>query len=80
LRITPKAQVTIPVKIREQLDLLPGCEVDLEVVDNALKVRRARARQKRPSAGRTAAGQGQRAHEHGRDPGPHAGTPVIGVE
>ncbi len=47
MRITPKGQVTIPVEIREKLGLLPRCEVEFEVVGNAVRIRRARARSKR---------------------------------
>jgi AbrB family looped-hinge helix DNA binding protein len=52
LRITPKGQVTIPVEIREKLGLLPRCEVEFEVVGNAVRIRRARTRTK-PSRGRS---------------------------
>ena len=47
MRITPKGQVTIPVEIREKLGLLPSCEVEFEVVGNAVRIRRARARARR---------------------------------
>lgn len=47
MRITPKGQVTIPVEIREKLGLLPRCEVEFEVVGNAVRIRRARSRTKR---------------------------------
>lgn len=46
MRMTPKGQVTIPVEIREKLGLLPRCEVEFEVVGNAVRIRRARARPK----------------------------------
>jgi AbrB family looped-hinge helix DNA binding protein len=47
MRITPKGQVTIPVEIRDRLGLLPRCEVEFEVVGNAVRIRRARARARR---------------------------------
>ncbi len=46
MRITSKGQVTIPVEIREKLGLLPRCEVELEVVGNAVRIRRAEGRRK----------------------------------
>jgi AbrB family looped-hinge helix DNA binding protein len=44
MRITSKGQVTIPVEIREKLGLLPHHEVEFEVVGNAVRIRKARAR------------------------------------
>ncbi len=52
MRITPKGQVTIPVEIRERLGLLPHCEVEFEVVGNAVRIRRART-QKKGARGRS---------------------------
>lgn len=52
MRITPKGQVTIPIEIREKLGLLPRCEVEFEVIGNAVRIRRARTRTKR-SRGRS---------------------------
>lgn len=46
MRITSKGQVTIPVDIRERLGLLPRCEVEFEVVGNAVRIRRAVGRRK----------------------------------
>ncbi|MCC6847539.1 MAG: AbrB/MazE/SpoVT family DNA-binding domain-containing protein [Deltaproteobacteria bacterium] len=47
MRITSKGQVTIPVEIRERLGLLPDCEVEFVVEGKAVRIRRARRRQKR---------------------------------
>lgn len=41
MRITSKGQVTIPQDIRERIGLLPGTEVEFEVVGNAAKIRKA---------------------------------------
>jgi len=40
MRLTSKGQVTIPQEIREQLGLLPYVEVDFEVVDDGVVIRR----------------------------------------
>jgi AbrB family looped-hinge helix DNA binding protein len=40
MRVGSKGEVTIPVEIREQLGLLPLCEVELEVVGDAVQIRR----------------------------------------
>ena len=50
MKVTTKGQVTIPLEIREQLDIQPGSEVEFRIEGNALKVvpiRRARLRGKR---------------------------------
>jgi AbrB family looped-hinge helix DNA binding protein len=43
MRITSKGQVTIPVGIREKAGLLPGTEVDFELVDDSVRIIRAKA-------------------------------------
>jgi AbrB family looped-hinge helix DNA binding protein len=43
MRITSKGQVTIPVGIREKAGLLPGTEVDFEIVDDSVRIVRAKA-------------------------------------
>jgi AbrB family looped-hinge helix DNA binding protein len=43
MRITAKGQVTIPVAIREKAGLLPGTEVDFELVGNSVRIVRAEA-------------------------------------
>ena len=42
MRITSKGQVTIPQEIREQLGLLPYCEVEFELDGDSVRVRKAR--------------------------------------
>ncbi len=44
MRITSKGQVTIPQDIREQFGLLPQTEVEFEVVDDGVLLRKARGR------------------------------------
>lgn len=48
MRITSKGQVTIPIEIRRQAGLLPDTEVEFEVEDGNVVVRKAA----RASAGR----------------------------
>jgi len=43
MHITSKGQVTIPIKIREQLGLLPDTEVDFEVVGETVRIKKVRA-------------------------------------
>ncbi|MBP5971976.1 AbrB/MazE/SpoVT family DNA-binding domain-containing protein [Brasilonema sp. CT11] len=40
MRINTDGQITIPPDIREQLGLLPGTEVQLEVIDDTVQIRR----------------------------------------
>jgi AbrB family looped-hinge helix DNA binding protein len=40
MRVTTKGQVTIPVEIREQLDITPSSEVEFEVVGNVAQLRK----------------------------------------
>lgn len=42
MRITSKGQVTIPIAIREEMDLLPETEVEFAIVDNVVVLRKAR--------------------------------------
>jgi AbrB family looped-hinge helix DNA binding protein len=42
VRITTKGQVTIPQEIRERLGLLPYTEVEFEVVDDWVRLRKAK--------------------------------------
>ena len=46
MRITSKGQVTIPQAIREQLGLLPHCEVTFDVVGNSVRIRKAKTGRK----------------------------------
>lgn len=41
MRITSKGQVTIPQQVREQVGLLPDTEVEFEVVEGGVLLRRA---------------------------------------
>lgn len=50
MRITSKGQVTIPIQIREQLGLLPDTEVEFEVAGDAVRIKKARGRQRRGRA------------------------------
>ncbi|HET7618275.1 MAG TPA: AbrB/MazE/SpoVT family DNA-binding domain-containing protein [Vicinamibacterales bacterium] len=42
MRITSKGQVTIPQHIREKLGLLPHAEVEFDIVENTVRIRKAR--------------------------------------
>jgi AbrB family looped-hinge helix DNA binding protein len=46
MKITTKGQVTIPRRIREQLGLLPHTEVDFEVRDDVVVLRKVEARRR----------------------------------
>ncbi|HSN14028.1 MAG TPA: AbrB/MazE/SpoVT family DNA-binding domain-containing protein [Anaeromyxobacteraceae bacterium] len=54
MRITSKGQVTIPQEIREEAGLLPNTEVEFELVDGTVRIRKAKAG-RRPSRGARAA-------------------------
>lgn len=41
MRLTSKGQVTIPQEIREKLGLHPGTEVEFDIVDDTVRIRRA---------------------------------------
>lgn len=41
MKITTEGQITIPEEIRERLGLLPDTEVEFEVVDDWVQVRKA---------------------------------------
>jgi AbrB family looped-hinge helix DNA binding protein len=41
MRLTSKGQVTIPQEIRQKLGLLPGTEVEFDIVDDTVRIRRA---------------------------------------
>jgi AbrB family looped-hinge helix DNA binding protein len=42
MKVTTKGQVTIPMEIRDQLDIQPGAEVEFVVEGNAAKIVRVR--------------------------------------
>ncbi len=47
MRITSKGQVTIPQDIREQLGLLPHCEVEFEIAGDAVRIRKVKGSKSR---------------------------------
>ena len=40
MRVSPKGQVTIPIEMRKRLALEPDCDVDFELRDGGVLVRR----------------------------------------
>jgi AbrB family looped-hinge helix DNA binding protein len=48
MKITTKGQVTIPQEIRERLGLLPHTEVDFEVRDDVVVLKKADIRRRGP--------------------------------
>jgi AbrB family looped-hinge helix DNA binding protein len=42
MRLTSKGQVTIPLALRERLGLFPGTEVLFDIVDETVRIRKAR--------------------------------------
>lgn len=42
MKINPNGQITIPPNIQEQLGLLPGTEIQLEVIGDTLQIRKPR--------------------------------------
>lgn len=47
MKVTTKGQVTIPVEVREQLNMRPGAEVDFVIEGNAVKIVRVESRNQR---------------------------------
>ena len=47
MRITTKGQVTIPQDIRERLGLLPMCEVEFDVVNDTVRIRKKKGAKNR---------------------------------
>jgi AbrB family looped-hinge helix DNA binding protein len=47
MRLTVKGQVTIPQEIREKLDLHAGTEVEFDIVDDAVRIRKAGSQERR---------------------------------
>ncbi len=41
MTLTSKGQITIPIEIREALGLLPGTEVEFDVVGRSVRIRKA---------------------------------------
>jgi AbrB family looped-hinge helix DNA binding protein len=71
MTLTSKGQVTIPIEIREALGLLPGTQVEFDVVGNSVRIRKAgnQGRGAALVAGMRAAGR--------RAPGPRMTTDQI---
>ena len=42
MRITSKGQVTIPIELRQKVGLLPGVEVEFELEDDGLAIRKSK--------------------------------------
>ena len=49
MKINPNGQITIPPDLQEQLGFLPGTEIQIEVIGDALQIRKPRT----PSRGKT---------------------------
>ena len=47
MRVTSKGQVTIPIEIRQQLDIGPESEVEFELVGNVVHLRKVRGNEER---------------------------------
>jgi AbrB family looped-hinge helix DNA binding protein len=43
IKVSPKFQVVIPKKIREQLELRPGEELQIFLLDNSIRIHRPRS-------------------------------------
>jgi AbrB family looped-hinge helix DNA binding protein len=50
MRVTAKGQVTIPIEIRRRLGLQANSEVEFQIVGGAVRMRKARGRQRRGRA------------------------------
>jgi len=48
MKISPNGQITIPPDLQKQLGLLPGTEIQLEVIGDTLQIRKPRT----PSRGK----------------------------
>ena len=46
IKITSDGQITISPKIREQFGLLPGTEIQIEVIDDIIQIRKSSTRQR----------------------------------
>lgn len=47
MRVTSKGQVTIPIEIRQKLDIQAESEVEFELVGNVVHLRKARGNEER---------------------------------
>ena len=52
--VTSKGQVTIPQTIRDRIGLLPNTEVEFEIVDDWVRLRKAQRRPGQQTRGRAA--------------------------
>jgi AbrB family looped-hinge helix DNA binding protein len=43
VKVSPKFQVVIPKDIREQLELKPGEELQIYIIDNSVRIQRPRS-------------------------------------
>jgi len=44
MRMTVKGQVTIPIEMREKLELLPNSEVEFTLVGDSIRIRKAKGK------------------------------------
>jgi antitoxin PrlF len=47
MRVTQKGQVTIPIEIRQRFGIVPETEVEFDVVNDEIRVRKTSGRQRR---------------------------------
>jgi len=47
MRLTSKGQVTIPQEIREKLDMHAGAEVEFDIVDDTVRIRKTGSQERR---------------------------------
>lgn len=50
MHVTAKGQVTIPIEIRKQLGILPDTDVEVEIVGDAVVIRKAKVQGRRGQA------------------------------
>jgi AbrB family looped-hinge helix DNA binding protein len=50
MHVTAKGQVTIPIEIRKQLGILPDMDVEVEIVGDAVVIRKAKLQGRRGQA------------------------------
>lgn len=50
MHVTAKGQVTIPIEIRKQLGILPDMDVEVEIVGDAVVIRKAKVQGRRGHA------------------------------
>lgn len=67
MRLTSKGQVTIPLEIREKLGLHAGTEVEFDLVDDSVRIRRAPAQKQRLQQVRTWISRARGSAKHTRN-------------